>query len=147
MQSSLRQSSLSYWHKIKGFRGRQNICEVMPLSNILFSIKVLLKPTSSRKSSNAKATTIVFQCSGAIGLRKTSIISFYKNVKKRNRPVGSGVRHCYRCRRSGVRFPGRSNRTHCRQHIATSAMFLPSCVTQALNCEDGPCHLGALQRI
>ena len=33
---------------------------------------------------------------------------------------------CYRCRRSGVRTPDRSNRTQCRQWLATNATFLRS---------------------
>ena len=43
--------------------------------------------------------------------------------------------------RSGVRFPGRSNRTQCRQRLATAAMFLRSCVVQALSRGDGSRHL------
>ena len=39
---------------------------------------------------------------------------------------------------SGVRFPGRSNRTHCRQRLATAAMFLRSYVAQTIRSGDGP---------
>ena len=35
-------------------------------------------------------------------------------------------------RRSGVRFPGRSNRTQYSQRLATAAMFLRSCAAQTL---------------
>ena len=47
---------------------------------------------------------------------------------------------CYRCGRSGVQFPGRSNQAQCRQWLATAAMFLWSCVAQALNCGNGSRH-------
>ena len=46
----------------------------------------------------------------------------------------------YRCGRSEVRLPGWSNRTQCRQRLATVATFLRSCVAQALRREDGPGH-------
>ena len=38
----------------------------------------------------------------------------------------------------GFQFPGLSNKTKCRLRLATAAMFLWSCVTQALSCGDGP---------
>ena len=42
----------------------------------------------------------------------------------------------YRCGRSGVRFPDRSN----RHSVATVATFVRSCVAQALSRGDGPRH-------
>ena len=39
-----------------------------------------------------------------------------------------------------IRFPGRLNRTQCRQRLATAAMFLRSCVAQTLSRGDGPRH-------
>ena len=48
---------------------------------------------------------------------------------------------CYRCGRSRVEIPGRSNWTQCRQRLSTSATFLRSCITQALSQEDGSRHL------
>ena len=38
----------------------------------------------------------------------------------------------YRCGRSGARFPGWSNRTQCRQRLATVVTLIRSCVAQAL---------------
>ena len=42
--------------------------------------------------------------------------------------------------RCGVRIPGWSNPTKCRQRLATAATFLWSCVAQALSRGDGPRH-------
>ena len=43
-------------------------------------------------------------------------------------------------RKSEVRFPGPLNRTQCHHRLATAAMFLRSCVAQALSRGDGPRH-------
>ena len=49
-----------------------------------------------------------------------------------NRPVSSVVK-CTRsrCKRYGVRLPGRSNRAQCRQRSATAVTFLRRCLAQA----------------
>ena len=39
-----------------------------------------------------------------------------------------------------VRFPSRSNRTQCRERLATVATFFQRCVVQALCCGVGPRH-------
>ena len=46
-----------------------------------------------------------------------------------------GLRHANQRRRSLVRSPIRSNRSWCRQQLTTAAMFLRSCVVQALSWE------------
>ena len=44
-------------------------------------------------------------------------------------------------RKVRIQFPSRSNLTHCSQRLATAAMFLRSCVVQALSSRVGPRHL------
>ena len=53
-----------------------------------------------------------------------------------NEPVSPVVKHALSVWEVWVRFPGRSNRTHCRQRLCTAAMFLRSCVDQALSRTD-----------
>ena len=48
--------------------------------------------------------------------------------------------------RSGVRIPGRSNRTQRRQRLATAATFLRSCVPFALSRGDGPATRCTIRR-
>ena len=53
-------------------------------------------------------------------------------------PVSLVVKHvAYQCGWPVVRFPGLSNPTQCSQWLVIAAMFLPSCVAQALSCGDG----------
>ena len=47
-----------------------------------------------------------------------------KNCVESNQPVRFMLKHCYRCGRLGVRFPGRPNWTQCRQRLATAATLL-----------------------
>ena len=60
-----------------------------------------------------------------------------RRVTGRSAPL---LRHCYRCRRSGVRILGRSNRTQCCQRLATIVAFLRSGAAHALSNGDGPRH-------
>ena len=48
-------------------------------------------------------------------------------------------------RGAGLRLPSRSNRTQCRQRLPITAMFLRSCVTQALSRRDRPCECRLIQ--
>ena len=56
-------------------------------------------------------------------------------------PAGwrSGKTHPRR-RRSGVRFPARSNQIQCRRRLVTAATFFRSCAAQALSHGDEPRH-------
>ena len=56
------------------------------------------------------------------------------------RPVSSVVTHRYQCRRFGVQFSNRSNRTQSRHRLATAATILRSCVTTAISRGDGRSH-------
>ena len=57
-----------------------------------------------------------------------------------NWPVSSVVTKLLLVRRSGVRFPGRSNRTQCRKRLATVVTFFRSSVAKALSRRDGLRH-------
>ena len=52
----------------------------------------------------------------------------------------SDERHRYRRERFRVRFPGRLSRSQCRQRVATAAMFLRTCVAEALSLGGEPRH-------
>ena len=69
--------------------------------------------------------------------RMTLCLFFQPSNYSSNRPRSAVVKHHCRCGRSGVRLPGQSNLTQCRQQLATAAIFLRSCVVQALNRGDG----------
>ena len=60
------------------------------------------------------------------------------NKTKASRPNSSVVKHTLSMRESGVRFPGRSKRTQCRQRLATAAPSHRRCVAQALGRVGGP---------
>ena len=62
----------------------------------------------------------------------------YTSQTQINYILVNGSSHCYRCLRSGVRFPGWPNWTLRRQPFTTAATFLRRCVAQALSPGYGP---------
>ena len=78
----------------------------------------------------------IFSTYGSVNLVSYTLMIFQQiGLLKR-----SCLRCVYRCGRFGVQFPGRANRTHCSQRLATVATFLRSCVAQALSRGVGPHH-------
>ena len=58
----------------------------------------------------------------------------------------SGWRHRYQRGRSGVRFPGRSNRTQRRQGLTTTTTFFRNCVVRRSGAKLGPATRYTLPR-
>ena len=96
--------------------------------NIIFTTYGRVRPLSFANPIDGELREINFPNFLPIHISTRAAVS---SVVKRTR---------YRCGRSGVRLPGRSNRTQRRQRLASAATFLRSCVGQALNRADGPRH-------
>ena len=68
-----------------------------------------------------------------------SMLSFNSRYVKLNWPIRTVVEALLLVQEFGVRLPGWSNGTQCRQRLTTAATFLLNCIAQALySRKDGP---------